>query len=109
VDQLLHLADRWTEDEGMTDHQGQAPGCGERRKLLRLLDGCREGLLQQDVFISEQRTLRQLEMRADGSGQVHCINAWILKYVIDASGSARRRMPRCHRLQSIWKIGRAHV
>ncbi len=59
VDQLLHFADRWTEHEGMADHQRQPIGAGQLHQLLRLIDGGRQRFFDEHMFLRFERALHQ--------------------------------------------------
>src|SRR5438445_4549659 len=59
VDQLLYFADRWTEHEGVADHQRQPTGTGQLDQLLRLIDGRCQRLFDEHMFLRFERALHQ--------------------------------------------------
>ena len=116
VEELLHLPHRRAVDERVVDHQGEALLVGERDHPLRVGDGVRERLLDEDVLAGLERLDRERRVRAHGRGDGDGIDVGALQERVEV-GLALHRGVRgehlfealsgcCHRPRRAWCRGR---
>src|SRR5439155_16762307 len=102
IDQSLDRSNGWAVEEGVTGHQDEAFGLGQRSQLEHLI-GCRsERLLDENMLSGLERRLRERVVRRNRRRDRNRVYRSVRKDLFEACRPGNARIARRQHLQHVW-------